>query len=60
VALVAAGVRPNSSLAFGVLAPLWGQGLAALWAARHGTFPPRTPPPALAGRDPHTPTKPPS
>ncbi|MGH9178335.1 MAG: hypothetical protein ACRD0N_07265 [Acidimicrobiales bacterium] len=41
VALTAAGVRPNSSVAFGVLAPMWGQGLAGLWGARHGTFPSR-------------------
>ncbi|MGI8684237.1 MAG: hypothetical protein ACR2MO_03950 [Acidimicrobiales bacterium] len=44
VAFVTAGLRPNSSLAFGILAPVWGEGLAALWAARHGTFPPRLPP----------------
>ena len=44
VALVTAGLRPNTSLAFGVLAPLWGQGLAGLWGARHGRFPPRRPP----------------
>lgn len=43
VAFVTAGVRPNSSLAFGILAPVWGQGLAGLWGARHGTFPPRRP-----------------
>ena len=41
VALVTAGVRPNTSLAFGVLAPMYGLGLAGLWAARHGAFPPR-------------------
>jgi len=44
VAFVTAGLRPNSSLAFGILAPVWGEGVAALWAARHGTFPPRRPP----------------
>ena len=47
VALVTAAVRPNSSLAFGVLAPMWGQGLAALWGARHGSFPPRRRPPGM-------------
>src|SRR5207248_757919 len=26
---------------FGILVPLWGLGLAGLWAARHGTFPRR-------------------
>ncbi|MGH9155229.1 MAG: hypothetical protein ACRD1K_05140 [Acidimicrobiales bacterium] len=43
VAFVTAGARPNSSLAFGTLVPVYGLGLAALWAARHGRFPPRTP-----------------
>jgi hypothetical protein len=28
-------------LAFGILVPMWGLGLAGLWGARHGTFPPR-------------------
>lgn len=41
VAFTTAGVRPNSSLAFGILAPVWGQGLAALWGARHNSYPPR-------------------
>lgn len=30
-------VRPP----FGVMAPVWGIGLITLWAANHGTFPPR-------------------
>lgn len=38
VAIVTASVRPNTSLAFGILAPMWGQGLAGLWGARHGAF----------------------
>jgi hypothetical protein len=41
VALASAGVRPNTSLAFGILVPVYGLGLAGLWGARHGTFPPR-------------------
>lgn len=41
VAFVTAAVRPNTSLAFGILAPMWGQGLAGLWGARHGAFPAR-------------------
>ncbi|HUP70042.1 MAG TPA: hypothetical protein VM142_09545 [Acidimicrobiales bacterium] len=45
VAFVTAGIRPNTSLAFGILAPMYGLGLIGLWAARHGTFP-RRPPPA--------------
>lgn len=28
-------------VAFSVLAPVWSLGLAGLWGARHGTFPPR-------------------
>jgi len=41
VSLVTAGVRPYTSLAAGVLVPMWGLGLCGLWAARHGTFPAR-------------------
>ncbi|MEO7837130.1 MAG: hypothetical protein ABIS21_05765 [Acidimicrobiales bacterium] len=43
-AFVTAGVRPNTSLAFGILAPMYGLGLVGLWAARHGRFPPRARP----------------
>lgn len=43
VAIATAAVRPNTSLAFGILAPMWGQGLAGLWGARHGPFPRRRP-----------------
>lgn len=43
-AFVTAGVRPNTSLAFGILAPMYGLGLAGLWAARHGRFPSRARP----------------
>ena len=42
-ALVTAGVRPNTSLAFGILSPMYALGLTGLWAARHGAFPPRVP-----------------
>jgi hypothetical protein len=41
VAVVAASVRPFTNLAFGILAPMFGLGMMALWAARHGTFEPR-------------------
>jgi hypothetical protein len=41
VALATASVRPFTGLAFGVLVPVYGLGLAGLWAARMGTFPPR-------------------
>lgn len=37
--LVVAIIRPFT--AFAVLAPVWSLGLAGLWGARHGTFPPR-------------------
>lgn len=45
-AQVAAGVagaaaRPYTSMAFGVLAPLWAYGLTILWNATYGAFPPR-------------------
>lgn len=33
--------RPGSTLAFGVLVPMFGLGLNGLWAARHGRFGPR-------------------
>jgi hypothetical protein len=41
VGLATAGARPYTSLAAGVLVPMWGLGLCGLWAARHGDFPPR-------------------
>lgn len=39
--LATAGARPFTSLAFGVLVPLYGLALTGLWGARHGTFGPR-------------------
>ncbi len=39
VPLAVAIARPFT--AFAVLAPVWSLGLAGLWGARHGTFPPR-------------------
>lgn len=41
VAVAVAAARPNTSLAFGILAPVYGLALAGLWGARHGTFPAR-------------------
>ena len=35
------GSSPGSTLAFGVLVPMFGLGLNGLWAAVHGTFGPR-------------------
>lgn len=37
-AIVTASVRPFTSLAFGVIAPVWGLGLITLWSGLHGTF----------------------
>jgi len=42
-ALVTAGARPYTSLAAGVLVPMYGLALCGLWAARHGAFPPQFP-----------------
>jgi len=41
IAVVTAGFRLYSTLSFGVLATMWGLGLAGLWGAKHGAFPPR-------------------
>jgi len=41
VGIGAAAARPYTSLAFGVMAPLWPYGMAILWNARYGAFPPR-------------------
>jgi len=40
-ALVGAALHPNTSLAFGILAPVYGLSMGGLWGARHGTFPKR-------------------
>lgn len=42
VAVGVAAVRPFTALAFGVLVPMLGLGLMALWGARHGRFPAKT------------------
>ncbi|MDQ6909481.1 MAG: hypothetical protein M3Z84_01655 [Actinomycetota bacterium] len=42
VAFATAIARPYTSLAAGTLVPVYGIGLCGLWAARHGTFGPRT------------------
>ena len=41
VALATAGARPFSTLAFGVLVPLYGLALTGLYGGRHGRFGPR-------------------
>jgi len=41
--LTGAAVRPFGPRAFGILAGVYGLGVIALWGARHGDFPGRTP-----------------
>ena len=41
VAVVSASIRPYTSVAFGILVPMFGLGLTGLWGARHGEFPRR-------------------
>lgn len=41
VAFTTASLRPFTGVAFGILVPMYGLGLAGLWASRHGDFPPR-------------------
>ena len=41
VAVATAAVRPFTPLAFGILVPLYGLGLAGVWGAAFGTFGPR-------------------
>jgi len=43
VAVVTASVRLYTSLAFGILVPVYGLGLTGLWGARHGSFSTRAP-----------------
>ena len=44
VAVATAAARPFSSMAFGVLVPMFGLAMLALWGVIYGTFPPRTGP----------------
>jgi hypothetical protein len=41
VAVATAAARPFTELAFGVLVPMFGLAMLALWGAIHGTFPSR-------------------
>ena len=50
VAVATAAARPFSSLAFGILAPMFGLAMLALWGAVHGRFPPRATAPAPSPR----------
>lgn len=43
-AIVSASIRPYTAVAFGILVPMFGLGLAGLWGARHGEFPARETP----------------
>ena len=40
-AIASSAIRPYTSLAFGVLVPVFGLGLCGLWGARYGVFAPR-------------------
>ncbi len=40
-AFATASARPFTAVAFGILVPMYGLGMAGLWAATHGTFPKR-------------------
>lgn len=48
VGLIAAGLRPFTGVAFGILVPMFGLGVAGLWAARNGTYPDRV---SVSGSD---------
>ncbi|MEZ5283075.1 MAG: SRPBCC family protein [Acidimicrobiales bacterium] len=50
--LAAAAVKPYSFMAFGILAPLLGMGLAGMWSARHGQFRPRMADQVVMGNTP--------
>jgi hypothetical protein len=41
VAVATASIRPYTAVAFGILVPMLGLGLAGLWGATHGRFPER-------------------
>jgi hypothetical protein len=44
VAFTVASLGVFTGAAFALLAPMWGIGLAGVWGARHGSFPPRVVP----------------
>jgi hypothetical protein len=51
VAIATASVRPFTSLAYGILVPMFGLACCGLWGAYHGTFPERTDPRASLPAD---------
>jgi len=48
-AIGTAARRPNTSVAFGILVPVYGLAMCGLWSARHGTFPRRRARPPARG-----------
>jgi hypothetical protein len=50
IGLVTVPADVTNPVAFGVLVPIYGLGLAGLWGARHGHFAARPPEPAARGR----------
>jgi hypothetical protein len=51
VGFVTASARPFTTLAFGVLVPMFGGGCNGLWGARHGSFGPRIIEPVPVGAE---------
>jgi len=51
VAVATASVRPFTSLAFGILVPMFGLACCGLWGAFHGAFPARSDPRASLPAD---------
>lgn len=47
VGLAAASLRIYTPVAFALLVPMYGLGLAGLWGSTHGTFPARRPEPGV-------------
>lgn len=51
VAIVTSSLEPYTSVAFGMLVPMFGLGMAGLWGAFHGEFPERAAPSASLPAD---------
>lgn len=58
VGFLTASLRPYTLLAFGILVPMYGLGMAGMWGAEHGVFPDRIQSPAST--PPKATPKPPS
>lgn len=50
VSIATAALRANTTVAFGILVPVYGIAMAGLWGARYGTFAPRTATPGKGAR----------